>query len=274
MNIKQALKGKMPSNEIEKVHRAFDTVGDIAIITIDPAIKHRKKMIAETLAGLHKHINVVLLKTEDVSGRHRLGRYELLVGDRTETEYRESGCRFKVDPTRAYISPRLAAERERIVRQVRDGENILCMYAGVGPYPIIIAKNRAVSITAVEVNPAAAGYFRQNLLLNKKLKGSVRVVEGDVEKALPSLKEKFDRAVMPAPTEAEKHLGLALSGVKKGGVVNYYSFSAIEDTERLPLELEKRCRKLGRKVKASKPRLCGDTAAYYNRVAVDLKLLD
>ena len=42
---------------------------------------------------------------------------EFLAGaDKTETEYKEHGCRFKVDVVKAYFSPRLSTERLRVAK--------------------------------------------------------------------------------------------------------------------------------------------------------------
>ena len=54
---------------------------------------------------------------------------EILAGDdKTETEYKESGCRFIVDVRKAFFSPRLSSERTRIAELVSGGEVIVNMF--------------------------------------------------------------------------------------------------------------------------------------------------
>jgi len=213
---------------------SFDIVGDIAIV--------EDKETAEEAVS-HKNVNVVLLKKGEVEGEFRVRDYKLLSADKdardfswvpkasrpkkaTETIHRESGCRFKVDPTKAYFSVRLGHERERITRLVKKDESVLVMFAGVGPYPIQIARNAEPKrVVGVELNPDAVEMFKENIELNK-VEGVVEAIKGDVKKAVPKLieetKEKFDRVIMPLPKESELFLDVALKAIKKGGTIHLY----------------------------------------------------
>ena len=62
MNVKQALKNKLSSAELDLLVRAYDVVGDIAVIIIPPELSHRERVIGSTLLGLHKNIKVVAKK--------------------------------------------------------------------------------------------------------------------------------------------------------------------------------------------------------------------
>ena len=74
---------------------------------------------------------------------------------------------MKLDVKNVYFSPRLATERKRVQELTNDGEEILDMFAGIGPFPIVIAKEKNVNITAVDINEHAIKYLNENIKLNK-----------------------------------------------------------------------------------------------------------
>ncbi|MEA3229627.1 MAG: class I SAM-dependent methyltransferase family protein [archaeon] len=273
MNLKESLKGKIPEKDMDYVYRAFEIIGDIAVIQVPPNIEKYKNEMAQTLCSLHKNVKIVLRKIDDVSGKYRVGKYEKLIGDRTETIYTENSIRLKADPTKAYFSAKLGTERHRITQQVKDKEYILCMFAGIGPFPINIAKVRDVHIKAVEINPQATKLFAESLKLNR-LKGKIEIFTGDVVDIVPNFPEKFNRILMPAPKDASDYLDLAMQKIKKGGIINYYAFVPTENFESLENDLKGLCRSLGKKVDILDIRKCGNIGICQLRVAVDIKILD
>lgn len=227
---------------------AYDIVGDIAIV--EPGAD-AKRLLEE-----NKNINVVLEKRGEVEGEFRIRDYEVtasredardfsdvpaLIRPRkiTETVHKENGCRFKVDPTDAYFSVRLGTERKRICDQIKDGEKILVMFAGVGPYAIEAAKlaNPEVVI-GIEINPNALHYFSENISLNK-LEGKVKALEGDVKEIIPKLKEEFDRVIMPLPKDSDNFLYLALKRIKKGGRIHLYKILHENDLDKFLQEIKR-----------------------------------
>ncbi len=273
MNLKQALEGKMPEEDLKHVYRSFEVLGDIAIIQVPEQIEKHKMLIAETLSSLHNNIKVVLRKYDDISGKYRVGNYEILIGDRTDTIYRENNIRLKVDPSRSYFSAKLSTERERITSQIKDGERIVCMFAGLGPFPINVAKKHDVTIDAVEINPEATKLFEENLGLNK-LKGDISIHTGDVGVIVPNLEGSYDRVMMPAPKDAIDFLDMALDKVKTEGIINYYGFVPSEDYDNVPVFLKEKCKDLGHSIDVLEVRKCGNVGICQIRFAADLKVLD
>jgi len=131
-----------------------------------------------------------LLKKEGLKGEFRIGDYEKLYGEETETIHKEHGCRYKVDVTKAFFSEREATERGRVLDSIENGEKILVMFCGIGPYPVLIAKNKDVELTGIEKNPKAVSYAKENVELNK-VEESVTIIEGDVSKVVSDL-DGFD----------------------------------------------------------------------------------
>ncbi len=206
--------------------RAYDVIGDIAVIEIPDGLRDRENEIGETLLKLHKNLKCVFAKDSGVHGEYRIRGVRWLAGEkRTETLHREHGARFVVDVSKAYFSPRLSYERLRIARQVRDGENILALFGGVAPFPIVIARKKNVHAYSIEINPEGHKYALKNIELNK-VGGRVTALCGDVREIL---KEKrfhqwADRIIMPLPKDAISFLPYVVHTAKKGCIIHVYAF--------------------------------------------------
>ena len=140
-SLKEALSSKFSEEELRHLTKAFDIIGDIAIIEIPDELVSREKEIAEAIMQVHRNVKVVAKKLGGMTGEYRVRPLKIIAGEnRTETEYHENGCRMRFDVAKTYFSVRLSHERERIAAQVKDGENILALFAGVGPFPLVIAR--------------------------------------------------------------------------------------------------------------------------------------
>lgn len=286
MNIKQALSGKLSAEELKLLPRAFEVVGDIAILEIPGELLGKKEIMANAVLAVQKNVKVVLNKTGEVEGIFRVPKMEVIVSmprefasvpkkfipkALTETVHRESGCRYKIDVSKAYFSARLSGEREKIASQVKNGEKILCLFAGVGPFAILPAKRKNVKVTAIEINPNAVKYLRENIEMNK-VADKVEAIPGDVAEVLPKLRGKFDRIIMPAPKNAADFLELALTKAKKGAIIHLYTFAQIEEIGALPELIKARCKAAGKKVEIIDVRKAGEVGPYNYRMAVDINV--
>lgn len=261
MKLKELLRDILSEEELKIAPSSFDVIGDIAIIKIPPELKKKEREIGEQLLKF-KNIKTVLLKEGKVEQEFRVRRYKFLAGEKKkETLHKEYGCRYKLNLEKVYFSPRLGSERERIMKEVKDGEKILVMFAGIGPYAIQIAKNKEVKIFAIEINPEAVKYFRENVKLNK-VENKIKIFEGDVREIVPKLKERFDRIIMPLPKDAENFLNLAKLVAKKNTVIHLYVFADSKD---------KAIEKINREVKVINCVECGTYSKEISRYCVDFK---
>ncbi len=204
---------------------SFDIIGDIAIIELPDELKPYGKAIGEAILKVHRHIKAVFAKGSKVEGEYRVRELVHLAGkNRTETIHRENGIRLKLDVAKVYFSPRLATERMRIFRKTRPGEVVFDMFAGVGPYSLLLAR-KAKLVFAVDINPWAVRYLEENVRLNKT--NNVVPILGDVRKVAGKI--KADRVIMNLPKFADKFLREAMLSVKPGGVIHYYGFGPEED---------------------------------------------
>jgi tRNA (guanine37-N1)-methyltransferase len=226
-NLSRLLDAKLRSEELKLVYKSYDIIGDIAVIRVPKKLAHQSTIIAEAILQLHNNVKAVWRQSSAVSGRFRLRKLEYLVGEsRTLTAYKEHGCIFSVDLKNCFFSPRLSHERMRIARLIHEDEVILNMFAGVGSFSIIIAKHsQADRVYSIDVNPAAVGFMRENILLNHVL-NRVIPIEGDSKTIIKErLRKTADRILMPLPEKAFEYLDYGIEALKpEGGWVHYYDF--------------------------------------------------
>jgi len=217
--------------ETGRLSSGVDVVGDIAIVRLAGFSLGERREVGNALLEDLKNVRVVLEQEGGIEGEYRLRKLRHLAGEkRTTTLHRENGCVFRVDLARCYFSPRLSTERLKIARLVGPGERVLNMFAGVGPYSIPIAKLARVRVTSCELNQYAVRLHIENNSLNK-VDTLVSVIQGNALD-LPALtKSRFDRILMPLPSEANRFLPVALAMAKAGGTIHYYRHLLGEDEE-------------------------------------------
>lgn len=206
---------------------AFDLIGDIAITKIREP--ERAISLANSLMETHPNIRSVYLD-RGITGDFRLRDLELLSGEaKTETMYRENGVQFKLDVSRVYFSPRLATERMLVSKEIREGEKIIDMFAGIGAFSLNIARVQKADITAIDSNPEAIRYMKESMALNR-LPGIIRPVCGDASQKISEL-DDADRIIMNLPHESRKYLELAIGKLKDNGIIHYYEILDMEGIE-------------------------------------------
>lgn len=222
--LKKALESILSPQESEELISAFDQIGDIIIVRIPESLLSKKKLIGETLLNEVKIVKSVFFQASPVEGDFRTRNLEILAGEnRTQTEYKEFGCRFIVDVANAFFSPRLSTERERIANLVNDGETVVNMFAGVGMFSIMAAKKKRCTVYSLDINPVASKLCEKNIVLNKLL-GNVISINGETSKIIEEqLENKSDRTLMLLPEKSDEFLKSAIQTTKNGGMIHYYS---------------------------------------------------
>ena len=233
--LKKALENILSDEDTKDLVSAFDQIGDIIIVRIPDSLISKKKIIGKTLLEQVKTAKTVFHQSSPVEGDFRTRNLELIEGDeKTETEYRENGCRFIVDVEKAFFSPRLSTERERISNLVNDHDVIINMFGGVGMFSLLAAKKKSCTVYNIDINPVASKLCEENIKLNK-LKGKVISLNGDATKIIKEqLQDKADRVLMLLPERSDEFLDTAISSLKKNGVIHYYSHIHAEKKQDAP----------------------------------------
>lgn len=195
-----------------------ELIGGIAVLAEnDPA--GAALIIAE-----RPSVHTALIAESAVQGEFRTKKFRVLAGEATTaTVHTEYGKTFRIDLEKAYFSARLASERQRIVAMMESGETVLDMFAGVGPFAIMLAEKAGV-VWACDLNPEAVSLLITNCRVNRT--GNVIAMLADAA-TLPGIWERrFDRVIMNLPLIADSFLPAAFSLCRPGGMIHLY---ALED---------------------------------------------
>ena len=233
--LKKALEGILSDKDSKDLVSAFDQIGDIIIVRIPDSLASKKKIIGKILLEQVKTAKSVFYQSSPVEGDFRTRNLQLIAGEKkTETEYRENGCRFLVDVEKAFFSPRLSTERERISNLVNDDDVVINMFGGVGMFSILAAKKTRCIVYNIDINPTASKLCEENIKLNK-LKGDVISLNGDSSVIInEQLQNKADRVLMLLPERSDEFLDTAISSLKKNGFIHYYSHIHAEKKQDAP----------------------------------------
>ncbi|AAR39082.1 NEQ228 [Nanoarchaeum equitans Kin4-M] len=209
---------------------SYDIIGEIAIIY--PPVDDLDKIVNKILKH-HKYVKAIYLKTDKLETELRLPKLKLLYGEPIlETTYKENKCVFKLRVDKVYFSPRLSTERKEFIDLVKDNEKILIPFAGVNPYPIVIAKHRKVQIKSIELNPWAVKYGIINTKLNKVNVDTILADFGIAWKYIRNLhnKEGIVTKYVNELLKAKPELDLVYTNEEYYDLLNqYYNTKLIEE---------------------------------------------
>jgi tRNA (guanine37-N1)-methyltransferase len=272
---------KINKKENKKIlkHRAYSLFGNVAIVNFSKDFSPKqKKMFANEILKENKSVRSVLEKSENFKGRLRKMQTKWLAGEKTkEVLYTENGCRFRFNIDETYFSPRLSNERKEISSEIKKGEKVFVMFAGVAPFSIVIAKNSPAKIVySNEINRKANKYAKFNVELNK-LNNKVFILPGDIKRVSRNISEKkevFDVIVMPRPQLKDSFLESAFMLSKKGTRIYYYDFCKIEEIDKIKEKVILDAKKFGKMIKILKVKKAGEIAPYKIRLRIDFQILN
>ncbi|XAR53297.1 tRNA (guanine(37)-N(1))-methyltransferase [Bertholletia excelsa] len=101
------------------------------------------------------------------------------------TEVKQYGARFKLDYSLVYWNSRLEHEHIRLISQLKEGETICDMFAGIGPFAIPAAQKGCL-VYANDLNPDSVRFLKMNAEINK-VNDLVHVYNMDARKFIHQL---------------------------------------------------------------------------------------
>jgi len=209
--------------ESTRIWKRVEILGDIAVIGVPFESREEDlKNYAKKILKRNPHVKSVWGKLRDTSGTYRLSTLIHLAGEkRSDTIYREHGCKYYLDITKVFFSTKLSYEHLRVASLVRKGEKIINMFAGFGPFSILsCVKGLPEVVYSIDINPYAYYFQKVNVELNKAY--CVIPIYGDAFKRIYDL-EDADRIISPLPELADEALEVALQKIKKGGIIHLYA---------------------------------------------------
>lgn len=244
-------------------HRSFNILGNVALVNFPKEYELKnKKEFAKLILEKNKSVKTVLEKSENFSGKLRIQKTKYILGEKTkEVLYKENNCEFRFNIDETYFSSRLSNERKEVCSFVKPSDEVLAMFAGVGPFPIVIAKNVPVKkIYMNELNKKANFYAQENIKRNK-VSSLIETLPGDItkiSKVLEKQNKKFDLILMTRPNLKNSFLSSAFPLCKNGSRIYYHSFCLIEDKEKEIKKIISESKKFGFKVKILNTKEIGD----------------
>ncbi|WFN33972.1 class I SAM-dependent methyltransferase family protein [Methanogenium sp. S4BF] len=264
MSLSSRCGGCLPPDMACLVPDHYDVIGDVAVVSLPDALLPYREVIGRCVAEERHSIRSVCMRTAPVAGTRRTAGYAVIYGrESTETVHREYGFTYCLDVKTAFYNPRLAFERHRVAGCVRAGERVLVPFAGVGPF-VVPAAQQGARVTAIEMNPDACGYLRENVRTNG-VQDAVTIFEGDAMQLLLSCREAYDRAIVPTPYGLNTALDEVIPLVRRGGIIHFYTFTVPEETDMLMAKFR------GMGCVVSGMRRCGNVAPGVSRWVFDLR---
>ncbi|MCD6590126.1 hypothetical protein J7K74_03000 [Candidatus Woesearchaeota archaeon] len=202
----------------------MDRVGDIIILHLDGELNEiEKKELGKELLKTY-NVEKVYLKKSERKGPYRLEELECIAGrDESLTIHKENGYKLLVDVKKTYFSPRLGRDRETAMKIVEEGEDVMVLFSGIGPYVISTARKARISV-GIELNPDAHILAKKNIEINR-LRNAF-VIHGDARNAnllvnqyFLGLKSHWEKKQLE---KRLKHTRMIELHLKNGDLENHY----------------------------------------------------
>lgn len=214
---KQRISEKTGISE-DKISSSSQIIGNIMLLKL-MKIKSstEKKKIAEAVLELYPRIKTVC-EIKSIRGEFREPKINKLAGNGFVTVHKEHGILYTLDVSKIMFSKGNLFERNRIISQVKPGETIVDMFAGIGYFSLGLSK-RAGKVYAIEKNPVAYKYLKENISLNNI--SNIEPILGDNRKI--ALKNIADRIIMGYFPNTDRFLKYALRFAKKKCIIHFHN---------------------------------------------------
>lgn len=244
---------------------SFEVVGDIAMVEDSEAEK-----VAFALMSTSKNIKTVIAPISDVEGEFRTRRFRHVAGEPgTVTTHKEHGLRYRVDLEGAYFTPRLGTERLRIANLVRPTDVVLDMFAGVGPFALLVARICS-RVIAMDKNPIAVKFLRENARQNKI--ENIEILEGDAGVLALPYQNTADHVIMNLPHSASLFLIPAIRAARPGGTVHYYCIAPEDDLYKDEALIKDAALEMGASIEVIYKGIVRSYAPHRHNVVIDFRI--
>lgn len=178
----------------QDVTSGFSRVGHIAHMNLRDHQLPYRNLIGQVIMDKNPGVTCVVNKTNIIDSTYRNFKMEVLAGEENMVaKVKENGVTYEFDFSRVYWNPRLSTEHQRIVQQVKQGDTVFDVFAGVGPFAIPAGRCGA-NVLANDLNPESFRWLQHNCKLNK-VDSRVRTfnldgrafIQGPLREELPAL---------------------------------------------------------------------------------------
>lgn len=232
MAFKQILAKKTGLN-LKLLPNSYQVVGDIMLLKLLKIDNEDdKKKIAQAIVEIFPKIRVVA-EISGIEGELREPKISVLVGERVTTIHRENNILYHLDLSQVMFSKGNLNERKRLLTQVKKGEVIIDMFAGIGYFSLGIAKfTKAKKIYALEKNAASLKFLCNNIKINKI--ENIDPIFGDCRDMADSTHDVADRILMGYFPGTEIFLSAAITLVKDKGIIHFHNSYTENELWKMP----------------------------------------
>lgn len=221
--LRLTLEDQLPADLLELLPTGWQMLGDVCVVRLAEVLEPHDEGVGRALGQALGARSVLHL--EGSQGELREPETRLLWGDpQTRTVHREHGLVFHIDPAQVMFSAGNKHERHRLVDQVRPGEQVVDLFAGIGYFTLPLARAGA-RVVACEKNPTSAGFLADNVEANQ-LTGQVEIRQGDCRGLAPE--GVADRVLLGYFPGTAAFLDTALAALAPGGGLLHYHTTAEE----------------------------------------------
>lgn len=228
--LSEELKDKLSKKELLLLPSSYQKIGDIVILNLKKELWKHDKSISKIVLEKIPNTKSVFRRTGFIETEFRSPQIKLIAGDnKTVTTHKEHGIAYKLDMKNVMFSKGNLNERKRVIKQIKKGETVVDMFAGIGYFCLGIAKfSKTNKVYAIEINPKSYEYLLENIRLNE-VESKVVPILGDCVTKIPKLGKIADRVIMGLLPSCKEYLKDAMKVVKSDGIIHYHGIAKKED---------------------------------------------
>lgn len=251
--------------------KSVTIVGDILLVNKLPECTEGREFEIGRILLKNFGVRAVFLKVEKFGGIERVASWHRIAGwGDTFTVHRENHCWFSLDISKVFFNPRLGNERLRIARSVKKDEVVVDMFAGVGPFAILIKKLSNSQVYAIDINKHAVEFIRLNSRLNKV---DITILEGDARVRVLEIEPQATRIIMNYPERSVDFIDAATSALSPGGMIHLYIFSRADGLENVMTEIRSIIERCGRRIMGLSSRIVEEVSPRKYIYCIDMQVL-
>ena len=270
--IKQNLKDIISKKELELLPKKWEKIGEVGIIKLDKNLKEYSELIGKTYSDI-LDCKSILNDTGGIVGEYRQPQVTFIFGEKnTETIHKENEIKYKIDPQKTMFSSGNMNERIRMANISNENEIVVDLFAGIGYFSLPIAvHSKPKKVYALEKNPIAYDFLKQNISLNK-VNDIIEPMLGDNREIAP--KNIADRVIMGYFGNTKDFLETAIKCLKNNcGIIHYHDkFSQKDIPDKAFDQVKKITANLNIKAKLIKINKVKSFAPGINHYVLDVKI--
>ena len=272
--LSEELKNELSKEELLLLPSSYQKIGVIIILNLKKELWKYDKLIGNIVLEKISSTKSVFRKKGCIKTEFRIPQIKFLSGvNSTVTTHKEHGISYKIDVNQIMFSKGNLSERKRIIKQVKKGEIIIDMFAGIGYFCLGIAKfSEAKKVYAIEINPKSYGFLLENIKLNK-VRNKIVPILGDSAVEAPKLGKIADRVIMGLLPNCKEYLPYAVKSVKPNGIIYYHGVAKEDECEKLFNDVKNIAEKEGYKVKLIKKTKVKSYAPKVYHFVLDCKIM-